>query len=86
MRYSELPLKELDQATKDTKAAIEQGQRFLKALPRLPTSKKLEKLSDVPAKIVHKFQREVEKLERAQEKKSAERAKDARVTRPATDQ
>jgi len=51
MRYSELPLKELDQATNDTKAAIEQGQRILKALPRLPTSKKLEKLSDAAAKI-----------------------------------
>ena len=86
MRYSQLPLKELDQAIKETKAAIEQGQRFLEALPRLPGSKRLEKLSDGAARIIHRFEREVEKLERAKEKKSAKRAKNARVARTATDQ
>ena len=86
MRYSKHPLKELEQALKETKAAIEQGQRFLEALPRLPGSKRLEKLSDGAAKIIHRFEREVEKLERAQEKKSARRAKNARVARYTTDQ
>jgi len=79
MRYSKLSLDELKEATKDTKAAIEHGQGFLKALPRLPKSKAFEKLAASTTKIVHKLEREAEKLERVHEKKSAKRARDARV-------
>jgi len=86
MRYSKLPLKELNEAFKAAKAAIEHGQEFVKALPRLPQSKKLEKLCDMATRTLHKLEREAEKLERAQEKKSAARAKDARLARYATDQ
>jgi hypothetical protein len=79
MRYSKLPSKELNQATRDAKTAIEHGQEFLKAIPRLPKSKALKKLSTSAAKVVHKLERQAEKLERAREKNSARGARRARV-------
>lgn len=79
MRYSKLPSKELNQATRDAKTAIEHGQEFLKAIPRLPKSKALKKLFTSAAKVVHKLQRQAEKLERAKERNAARGARRARV-------
>jgi hypothetical protein len=78
MRYSKLPPNELDEAAKHAKTAVEHGQQFLKTIPRLPKSKALRKVSSSAAKIIHKLERQAEKLERAKEKNSARRAREAR--------
>jgi hypothetical protein len=79
MRYSKLPSDELSTAAKEAKSAIQHGQEFLKRIPHLPKSKALRKVSSSAAKIIQKLERQAEKLERANEKKSARGAREARI-------
>lgn len=79
MRYSKLSPSELSTGITETKAAIERGHDFLKALSRDSRVKGLGKVAESASKQIQKLEREVEKLERAKEKNSAREARKART-------
>jgi hypothetical protein len=78
MRYSKLSSSDLNHAIADSKAAVERGHDLLKALPRVSTVKAFQKLEAATSKLIHKLEREAEKLESAREKKSARAARKRR--------
>jgi hypothetical protein len=70
MAYSKLEVNELKQGIAETKTAIQRGHDLLKVVSERPATKGLQKVAESTPKLIGKLERDLEKLEKALDKKS----------------
>jgi hypothetical protein len=70
MAYAKLEVNELKQGIAETKTAIQRGHDLLKVVSERPAAKGLQKVAESTPKLIGKLERDLEKLEKALDKKS----------------
>lgn len=70
MAYSKLDVDELKQGIAETKQAVQRGHELLKVVSERPAPKGLKKVAESTPKLIGKLERDLEKLEKALDKKS----------------